>query len=133
MAAPYFSDAASKFPEYWAKFARLGLLAFGVKKASVTGLRSEFETMAPLVLVSEDPNLDGPDRDAGVEVLAVEVPLWVVVVESGGHYPPAVIRISGVVRMAGRSVPGAPGADGCARRSTGVGILGRGNESQLQL
>src|ERR1035438_2027140 len=51
IAAPAFSDAASKFPAYWENCDKAGLLALGVKYAPVTGFRSEFETMAPFELV----------------------------------------------------------------------------------
>ncbi len=62
----------------------------------------------------EDPSLDGADRDAGAEVPAVEITVFLVVVDSGGFAAAAIVLL--VYRVGQRS----PVTPNYAERSRGI-------------
>ena len=64
----------------------------------------------------EDPSLDGADRDAGAEVPAVEITVFLVVVDTGGPAAAAIVLLSRSVGVAGRSFSGPAGPGRGARR-----------------
>ena len=60
--------------------------------------------------------MDGADRDAGVEVPAIEIDVLVVVVDAGRIAAATTVLLSGSVGVAGRSFSGPAGAGRGARR-----------------
>ena len=60
--------------------------------------------------------MDGVDRDAGAEVPAVEIPVFLVVVDTGGSAAAAIVLLSRSVGMAGRSFSGPAGSGRGTRR-----------------
>ena len=78
----------------------------------------------------EDPGLDGADSDAGAEVPAVEITVFLVVVDTGGSAATAIVLLSRFVGVAGRSFSGPAGSGRGTRRCATtcdlvVGEIGR--------
>src|SRR5438874_397892 len=63
-----------------------------------------------------DTGLDGFDRDAGIEVPAIEIKVLLVVVDAGGFAATTTVLLSGSVGLAGRSVSGPTGSGRSTRR-----------------
>ena len=63
-----------------------------------------------------DTGLDSFDRDAGTEVPAVEIEVFLVVVDAGGAAAAATVLLSRSVGLAGRSFSGPAGTGRGARR-----------------
>ena len=59
-----------------------------------------------------DPGVDGSNRDAGAEVLAIEIEVCLVIVDAGRVAAATTVFLSGSVGLAGRSVSGPPALAG---------------------
>src|ERR1700685_2421312 len=74
----------------------------------------------------QDPSVDGVDRDAGAEVPAVEIDVFLVVIDAGGAVAAATILLSRSVGVVGRSFLSPAGSRRRARRcaTTGNHVVG---------
>ena len=57
-----------------------------------------------------DPRVDGADRDAGAEVPAIEIDVFLVVIDPGRVAAATTVLLSRSVAVAGRSISGSAGS-----------------------